>query len=298
MTERIAPLLNQPAGGGHGEDRADRRAQQGDAELGVVQPQAILNGRNARHPAAEHGAKEEKEARRRPARLAQVTRVDCARSRMAIASVPEMPVRPRSIDDCHAADGGADGSIGAHAARRSRGDRCPRPTASAASMTIARPRTTAHSGFPSCFAPRSVPRGLWIASPWASLSTSAIGTGLNVPYYSSAVRRAWWASISSLEMLRQEKERGKSPPIRPSQSRFVQADAEALPFSDDFVRYRGHLACALHGSGPSRARCSSRSLAVRRTNHPARARPLAVPPPLAASQRVVSPSTNAPWGVI
>ena len=38
---RIAPLLNQPTRGGHRQDRADRRAQQGDAELSVTQAQTV-----------------------------------------------------------------------------------------------------------------------------------------------------------------------------------------------------------------------------------------------------------------
>ena len=57
----------------------------------------------------------------------------------------------------------------------------------------------------------------------------AIGTGLNVPFYSSAVTSAVGADLSR-EMLRQARlnAAGASVPIA-----FVQADAEALPFPDD-----------------------------------------------------------------
>ena len=75
---RITPLLDQPTRRGHREDRANRGAQQGDAELGIVQPQPVLNGRNARHPAAEYGTEEKKESRCRPAGLTQVIGVMCA----------------------------------------------------------------------------------------------------------------------------------------------------------------------------------------------------------------------------
>ena len=42
------------------------------AELAVVQAQAVLNGRNTRHPTAKHGAQEEKESGRCPAGLTQM----------------------------------------------------------------------------------------------------------------------------------------------------------------------------------------------------------------------------------
>jgi hypothetical protein len=67
--------LNQPTCSGHGEDRANRGAQQCNAELGIVQPQTVLNRRNARHPTAEDGTEEEEESGCRPAGLTQVSGV-------------------------------------------------------------------------------------------------------------------------------------------------------------------------------------------------------------------------------
>ena len=71
-TQKLRTPRPKSARGGHRQDRANRGAQQGNPELGVVQSQTVLNGRNARHPAGEHGAEEEKELRRRPAGLTQV----------------------------------------------------------------------------------------------------------------------------------------------------------------------------------------------------------------------------------
>jgi hypothetical protein len=83
--------------GGHREDRADRGAQQGETELGIIQAKTILNGRNARHPAAKHGAKEEKEARCSPARVTQV--IGVTRAVADSNSFDYRNTRPLPFDD-------------------------------------------------------------------------------------------------------------------------------------------------------------------------------------------------------
>jgi hypothetical protein len=114
---RIAPLLNEPTGGRHRQDRTNRRAQQGNPELAVVQAQPVLNGRNACDPTAKHSAEEEKEPRRCPAGMTQMIGEVGAFANGNRFGSRNAGQLPHDID-VSPQFGGSDGSIRAHAARR------------------------------------------------------------------------------------------------------------------------------------------------------------------------------------
>ena len=114
----------------------------------------------------------------------------------------------------------------------------------------------------------------------------AIGSGLNLPFYSPAVTRAIGVDLS-LEMLRQARRRAADLGL---DFGLVQADATALPFPDaSFDTVAISLALCTIPDPVAALRELARVCRPQGRVDPARARAVHRPAPVAALQRVLSP---------